>query len=112
MIQKLEDAGLLIVIGPPALGRALRSNENVGKVIAALGHPGRPPLGNDAQGSPAFSASVKKENNGPLFFRGRVELFGKGEEIWNCLIGGDLEGVLANFTWSWLSGLEAAACEE
>jgi hypothetical protein len=55
---------------------------------------------------------VKKEDNGPLFFRGRLELLWKGKEIWNCLFGGDLEGVLGNFPGGWLSGFEAGACEE
>lgn len=91
MIQKLENAGLLIVIGPPALGRALRRNEDVGKVVAALGHPGRSPLGNDAQGPPAFPAPVEKEHDGPFFFGGRVVFLWEREKVWNRLLGRDLE---------------------
>ena len=91
MIQKLENAGLLIVIGPPALGRALRRNEDVGKVVAALGHSGRSPLGNDAQGPPAFTAPVEKEHDGPFFFGGRVVFLREGEKVWDRLLGGDFE---------------------
>lgn len=112
MIQKLKDANLLIVIGPPAPGWALGSNENGGKMVAALCHSRRSPLGDNAQGDSALPPAVKKENDRPLFLGGRIELFREIEEIGDCLFGGDLEGVFGNFTGSWLSGFEVGTCEE
>ena len=66
VVEEFDDAVLLVVIGPATCGRALWRDEDVGEFVPAPGHAGRSPFGHDAQGTPALTASMKEENDGPL----------------------------------------------